>query len=159
MRNTAMRSEVDTRLERRVIECFTQREDLILAIQKETTIATRKFQDHTDTSVRASDVAHLLDLLAQTRAVTVETIEAIKEWRDAVRDTRLKLEHGGGAGAKERVAASHGYSVKILVEGDLLYRGCPPYESKVKRFSRPRTLDKKADKWVLVGHFKMNLMQ
>ena len=153
-RNTAMRSDVDTRLERRVIECLTHREDLIVAIQRATKNATRKFQDHTDAFVRESDVKPLLDLLAQIRAVTVETVEAIKEWRDAARAVRLKLEHGGGVGAKERVAAAHGYSVKILVKGDLLYRGCPPYESKVKRFSRPRTLDKKADKWVLVGHFK-----
>ena len=53
-----------------------------------------------------------------------------------------------------KAAAAQGFAVKILVEGELLYRGCPPYESKVKRFSSPRTLDKKADKWVSIGYFK-----
>ena len=152
-RSAAHRQEVDSRLERRVVECLTQREDLIRAIERAAKESTKKFQDHTDAFVRKSDVCELLDLLAQIRAATVEVVEAIKVWRDAARAMRTKLLHGSGSGAKERAAAAHGFSVKILVEGELLYRGAPPYESQTKRFSRARTLDKKADKWVLVGHF------
>ena len=152
-RSAAHRQEVDSRLERRVVECLTQREDLIRAIERAAKESTKKFQDHKDAFVRKSDVCELLDLLAQIRAATVEVVEAIKVWRDAARAMRTKLLHGSGSGAKERAAAAHGFSVKILVEGELLYRGAPPYESQTKRFSRARTLDKKADKWVLVGHF------
>ena len=153
-RSAKLRTEVDARLERKVVEALTQREDLLTAIMNESSNATRRFQDHVGSYVRESDVRPLLDLLAQMRAATVEVVENIKEWRNAVRLMRLKMKHGGGPGAMERAAASQGFAVKILVEGELLYRGCPPYESKVKRFSRARTLDKKADKWVLVGYFK-----
>ena len=153
-RSAKLRTEVDARLERKVVEALTQREDLLKAIMNESSNATRRFQDHVGSYVRENDVRPLLDLLAQMRAATVEVVENIKEWRNAVRVMRLKMKHGGGPGAMERAAAAQGFAVKILVEGELLYRGCPPYESKVKRFSRARTLDKKADKWVQVGYFK-----
>ena len=153
-RSAKLRMEVDARLERKVIEALTQREDLLSAIMNEQNNATRRFQDNVGSYVRESDVRPLLDLMAQMRAATVEVVENISKWRDAVRLQRLKMKHGGGPGALARAAAAQGFAVKILVEGELLYRGCPPYESKVKRFSRPRTLDKKADKWISIGYFK-----
>ena len=87
----ANRQKVDARLERRVVECLTQREDLIRLLRRAAADATRKFMDHTDADVRDEDVKQLLDLLMQTRVSTVESIEAIVEWRDAVAEARTKL--------------------------------------------------------------------
>jgi hypothetical protein len=98
-RSAKLRMEVDARLERKVIEALTQREDLLSAIMNEQNNATRRFQDNVGSYVRESDVRPLLDLMAQMRAATVEVVENISKWRDAVRLQRLKMKHGGGPGA------------------------------------------------------------
>ena len=52
--------------------------------------ATRRFQGSCWFYVRESDVRPLLDLLAQMRAATVEVVENIKEWRNAVANAAFK---------------------------------------------------------------------
>ena len=51
-----------------------------------------KFMEHTDATVRDEDVKRLLDLLSQVRSCTVEVVEAIVVWRDAVSEQRMKLQ-------------------------------------------------------------------
>ena len=61
-------------------------------MQRASSDATRKFMEHTDATVRDEDVKRLLDLLSQVRSCTVEVVEAIVVWRDAVSEQRMKLQ-------------------------------------------------------------------
>ena len=61
-------------------------------LQRASSDATRKFMEHTDATVRDEDVKRLLDLLSQVRSCTVEVVEAIVVWRDAVSEQRMKLQ-------------------------------------------------------------------
>ena len=66
--------------------------DTLRLLQRASSDATRKFMEHTDATVRDEDVKRLLDLLSQVRSCTVEVVEAIVVWRDAVREQRMKLQ-------------------------------------------------------------------
>ena len=95
-RSVDKRQTVDAVLERRVVETLTQREDTLRLLRRASADATRKFMDHTDATVRDEDVKRLLDLLAQVRACTVEVVEAIVAWRNAVAEQRNKLQMNNG---------------------------------------------------------------
>ena len=95
-RSVNKRQQVDAKLERRVIETLTQREDTLRLLTLAAADATRKFMDHTDADVHDEDVQRLFDLLAQVRACTVEVVEAIVVWRNAVAEQRMKLKLNGG---------------------------------------------------------------
>ena len=66
--------------------------DTLRLLQRASSDATRKFMEHTDATVRDEDVKRLLDLLSQVRSCTVEVVEAIVVWRDAVSEQRMKLQ-------------------------------------------------------------------
>jgi hypothetical protein len=94
-RGVTKRQSVDAKLERRVVEALTQREDTLRLIHRAAADATRKFMDHTDADVREKDVKNLLNLLSQMRIATVEAIEAIVAWREAVAEQRMKMKLNG----------------------------------------------------------------
>ena len=95
------RQTVDAKLERRVVETLTQREDTLRLLHRASADATRKFMEHTDADVRVEDVTQLLDLLGQMRICTVEAVEAIVTWRDAVAVQRMKIKLNGGEEEKD----------------------------------------------------------
>ena len=95
-RGVTKRQTIDAKLERRVVETLTQREDTLRLLHRAAADATRKFMEHTDADVREEDVQKLLQLLSQMRVATVEAVEAIVVWRTAVAKERARLKLNAG---------------------------------------------------------------